>query len=345
MIDPLQGKHIPVKPGKALKLFDALADTFINEYKDEDILLIGFAETATAIGAEAAIRLGARYIQTTREMIPGVEYLFFSETHSHATEQKLVKDDIDKVIDKVSRVIFIEDEVTTGNTIINIINIMEELYGINVKFSVASILNGMTEEHLKIYRERGIRVHYILKINHEEYGRIAEEYHENGNYEACDISSQSVNHVNEVSFGGWADTRRLVDASDYEKYCKALWKDIESTFALDESERILVIGTEEFMYPALFVAAQMEKKGCAVRCHSTTRSPIAVSTDHNYPLQTRYELRSLYDKDRVTYIYDIDSYDRVFIITDAHSVDKAGINSLVHAIEKKNRDVNLVRWC
>ena len=75
---------------------------------------MGFAETATAIGAQAAITVGADYIQTTREVIPGVNYLFFSEEHSHATEQKLVKDDIDRAAAETDRIIFIEDEVTTG---------------------------------------------------------------------------------------------------------------------------------------------------------------------------------------------------------------------------------------
>ena len=52
---------------------------------------MGFAETATAIGARLAVRLHAYYIQTTREQIPGVSYLYFTEAHSHAAEQKLVK--------------------------------------------------------------------------------------------------------------------------------------------------------------------------------------------------------------------------------------------------------------
>ena len=77
VVDPLQGKHIPVVPSKALDLFAALADTFREKYKDEKLLLVGFAETATAIGAQVAITVGADYIQTTREVIPGVELSVF----------------------------------------------------------------------------------------------------------------------------------------------------------------------------------------------------------------------------------------------------------------------------
>lgn len=77
VVNRLQGKHIPVLPSEALSMFDALAEIIEKEYSGEKLLLIGFAETATAIGAEAAIKLGAQYIQTTREIVQGVSYLFF----------------------------------------------------------------------------------------------------------------------------------------------------------------------------------------------------------------------------------------------------------------------------
>ena len=107
VVNRLQGKHVPVSPGKALQMFGCLADVLAEEYREERLLLIGFAETATAIGAAVAEKLGALYIQTTREQIEGVEYFYFSEQHSHATEQKLVKDDLDQAVKNVDRIIFI----------------------------------------------------------------------------------------------------------------------------------------------------------------------------------------------------------------------------------------------
>lgn len=58
VVDPLQGKHVPVEPSKALNLFKSLAEKFQGKYEGERLLLIGFAETATAIGAQAAITHG-----------------------------------------------------------------------------------------------------------------------------------------------------------------------------------------------------------------------------------------------------------------------------------------------
>ena len=135
--------------------------------------MVGFAETATAIGAAVAIECQAAYMQTTREVIDGVDYLYFSESHSHATEQKLVKTDLDKIIGKTDRIIFIEDEVTTGNTILNIVRLIQKTYAKPVSFAVASILNGMNEEALENYKNLKIPVHYLVKTTHDTYTEIA----------------------------------------------------------------------------------------------------------------------------------------------------------------------------
>lgn len=357
VVDPLQGKHVPVEPSKALNLFKSLAETLQGKYEGERLLLIGFAETATAIGAQAAITLGTKYIQTTREVIPDARYLFFSEAHSHATEQKLVKDDIDRVINDIDRIVFIEDEVTTGNTIMNIIKIITKEYQKKIKFAVASLLNGMTEESLKIYQDEKIELHYLVKTDHSGYGAVAEQYRcdglyicaipENHTHESADIDVQSEKNMREhiISIPGWMNARRFVDAKQYEAACRKLAETVIAETGVKQGERVLVIGTEEFMYPALLTGQEIEKMGCEVRSHSTTRSPIAVSTEEEYPLHCRYELRSLYDPDRKTFIYDLENYDRVIVMTDSALVSLKGLETLTYALRMKNENITVIRWC
>lgn len=357
VVDPLQGKHVPVEPSKALNLFKSLAEKLQGKYEGERLLLIGFAETATAIGAQAAITLGTKYIQTTREVIPDARYLFFSEAHSHATEQKLVKDDIDRVINDIDRIVFIEDEVTTGNTIMNIIKIITKEYQKKIKFAVASLLNGMTEESLKIYQDEKIELHYLVKTDHSGYGAVAEQYRcdglyicaipENHTHESADIDVQSEKNMREhiISIPGWMNARRFVDAKQYEAACRKLAETVIAETGVKQGERVLVIGTEEFMYPALLTGYEIEKMGCVVRCHSTTRSPIAVSTEEEYPLHCRYELRSLYDPDRKTFIYDLENYDRVIVMTDAALASLKGLETLIYALRMKNENITVIRWC
>ena len=98
------------------------------------------------------------------------------------------------------------------------------------------------------------------------------------------------------------------------------------------------------MFPALYVGEQLEKEGNQVFCHSTTRSPIAVSLEKDYPLHCRYELKSLYDADRKTFIYDIGKYDRVFVITDSPEIEESQ-RTLINALRTQNKNISLVRWC
>lgn len=346
LVNPLQGKHVPVKPDEAMELFGNLAKPLKEAYKKERLLLIGFAETATAIGAAVAVKLGAMYIQTTRENIPGVEFFRFSEDHSHATEQKLVKNDIDRAIGRTDRIVFIEDEVTTGRTILHIIEILKEAYPDFAAYAVASILNGMDEECRKVYEAQGIDIHYLAKADSQAaYTWAAELFSGDGLYVPTDVKKPAADFT-EIRIGGLMDARRLVDAKEYAAACENLYAEISRRTGGISTKNLLVIGTEEFMYPAIYAAARAQEAGAQVRCHSVTRSPIAVSREGNYPLHVRYELRSLYDGGRVTYLYDIGAYEAVWMITDAQSGDERGVRSLINAVRQKCKgELTLVRWC
>lgn len=343
VVNPLQGKHVPASPSGALQLFEALANEIKGKYENERLLVVGFAETATAIGAQVAISLGTKYIQTTREIISDVGYLYFSEAHSHATEQKLVKEDIDSIINEVDRIVFVEDEVTTGNTIMNIIRVIQEEYAKELSFSLVSLLNGMTKDYLDIYSANEISLFYLVKTEHSGYGAIADLFAGDGEY--VEANRKEAEEIHQIDITGKMNARRLVDASAYEKACYELAGEVIDRITFNKGENVLVIGNEEFMYPALLVGSEIEKTGCTVKCHSTTRSPIAVSNEENYPLHCRYALDSLYDSKRRVYLYDIGQYDRVVVVTDSKLTDSAGLNTLLNALKTKNNNISVVRWC
>lgn len=345
VVNRLQGKHVPVSPGKALRMFGSLAELLLEEYRGERLLLIGFAETATAIGAAVAEKLGALYIQTTREQIQDVEYFYFSEQHSHATEQKLVKDDLDRVMERVDRIIFIEDEITTGNTIRNIIELLKKAYPGCAGFSAASLLNGMAKTYQEEYAKSGIRLHWLLRTCHDSYEERAADCRGDGICHGCDSSLPAV-VPEEYRISGCRDARRLTDGTLYKAACMQMGREAVERLQPVRGERILVIGTEEFMYPALVLASMLEEKTGWVRCHSTTRSPILVSSEAWYPLHERYELRSLYDRQRTTFLYDLSAYDRVCMVTDAGEEEKEGLYSLINALVScGNERICVIRWC
>ena len=55
LVNPLQGKHIPVSPARSLEMMNTLGGRLAEAYPGAR-LVIGFAETATAIGAAVASR-------------------------------------------------------------------------------------------------------------------------------------------------------------------------------------------------------------------------------------------------------------------------------------------------
>lgn len=347
VVNPLQAKHMAVSPHEALKLFETLADQIEKKYKKESLLLIGFAETATAIGAALAVKLNTNYIQTTRESIEGVEYLYFTESHSHATEQKLVKDDMDAIINSptnpIQRILFVEDEVTTGNTILNIIDLIKKQYSSSIHFSVASLLNGMNDEAQKKYNDQNIKLHYLVKTDHSSYTELADYYKGDGYYYPANVTIPKIQYQT-ITLTGYSNARRIVQGSSYQNACEQLWKQLQDNIHLDNTKRILVIGTEEFMYPALYIGSKLEKN-YIVKCHSTTRSPIVTSSERDYPLHSRFELDSLYEERRKTFLYDIGHYDIVLILTDSKIIAKEGIHSLINALNDcGNQNVILVRW-
>lgn len=133
------GKHIEVS-GKEVSetqamLYKEVVDTFAQKgWLDKKVLIVGFAETATGLAQglmyQASVLDSKKqlnvvgYTQTTREELPDNDFtnIAFQEEHSHATDQKLY---FDPTLD-YDVVLFVEDEITTGKTIINFIEQFEK---------------------------------------------------------------------------------------------------------------------------------------------------------------------------------------------------------------------------
>lgn len=309
-----QGKHVPVSPSQALELFDILAERVCGGLCGEKVLVAGFAETATAIGAELAARIGGEtvYIHTTREKFPPEMRLAdFSEEHSHAAEQNLYSSCGRDILKGVDRIIFAEDELTTGKTILNFISALGDT---GVKYAAASIINGMSEENLAEYKKRGIDLYYAVKT--ESSLEILSESRET--VQLPDILPDSVfsGKFTEAEAKMSADPRLGVRAAEYERECASLFENIRELIP-HGCTSIDVVGTQECMYPAIKLGAELEKHGFRVRTHSTTRSPIVPSAEENYPLFSRYRLRSLYDSERRVYLYNLYPCGLTVLVTDA----------------------------
>ena len=66
VLNRLQAKHVPASPKRALDYFEELAGQVKEKFGGERLLLVGFAETATGIGAALAGQIKSAFILTTK---------------------------------------------------------------------------------------------------------------------------------------------------------------------------------------------------------------------------------------------------------------------------------------
>uniref|UniRef100_I5AXH1 Orotate phosphoribosyltransferase n=1 Tax=Eubacterium cellulosolvens (strain ATCC 43171 / JCM 9499 / 6) TaxID=633697 RepID=I5AXH1_EUBC6 len=348
LVDPLQAKHLSVQPSKALEMFHALGKK-VGEACDGVGLVIGFAETATAVGMAVAEEMSddCIYIHTTRELVPEEnDWVEFCEEHSHAVEQKLSGSHLDQWIKSCKSIVFVDDEISTGKTLINIVSRLKEQYPeIEEKRLVAaSIINRVSEVNEQKMRDYGLECVSLLKLEETDYAEAVKDF---SITEACEpqendtAGSASETGISEIrSQVSLMDPRLGVSTREYRRNIDAFADSlIHSGLVKKADGNILVVGTEECMYPAIVLGSRLEQAFHAkVFTHSTTRSPIGICADEAYPIRSGYKLKSLYDAGRTTYIYNLEKYDQVILVTDSEQIPGESLDTVVRALRASGND-------
>ena len=124
LVSTVLGKHVPTDPEAVLgagRALGAAVRDVLQEGDAGDALVLGYAETATALGHAVAQELGVRYVHSTRRRPPGADLaraLAFEEEHSHATAHLLLPEDPD-LLDGDGPLVLVDDELSTGRTVLN----------------------------------------------------------------------------------------------------------------------------------------------------------------------------------------------------------------------------------
>lgn len=326
LVNPIQGKHVPVSPATALSMFRALGRQVSARVVRGPCLLIGFAETATAVATAVAGCLpGCLYIQTTREEVHGVtDWTCFSEEHSHAVQQRLCGDGLQEIPARVGTVVFVDDELTTGKTLVNILARLTRKYPgfLGHPLLAASIIDRVNGVNAEIMHAAGFeRVSLLTTLPAEDYtARVASL----DAVPAPDVNTLRCGPIPyervDISECVCPNPRTCVSIESYLADCRSC-----VAFALTKLRRmlapgskLLILGTEECMFPGLVLGEALERElpGATVRFHATTRSPIGVLDSDDYPIRNGYRIHSFYDDTRETYIYNLDRYDYVFVLSD-----------------------------
>ena len=325
-VNTLLGKHIAVQGRDALMMHRALGDKVYELFKEKGwenkkVLLVGFAETATALAQNImfySLKFKEKfplnivgYTQTTREELPSNQYtnIAFEEEHSHATSQKLY---FDKELD-YDVVLFVEDEITTGNTIFNFISQFEK-HQSGKDYAVASILNWQNDKDAKTFSEKGVKVAFLVR------GKMKTELPSFSIKEGkeYDLYQDEVNYKANLSLRN--NPRLPMTVEEFSKYVTFgdnKDKEFSKLISLkDSKKKTLIIGTEENMFVPIFFAIIIDAD-----VKATTRSPIESSLENGYPISSRLKLNSAYESGRVTYLYDMDlgDYEQFVIFVEEES--------------------------
>lgn len=358
-VNKLQGKEIPVKPSDCLGFFGLLSDQVNDKLKDRKVLVIGFAETATAIGSYIADNLDScvYYLQTTREA--GIKYPVlaeFLEEHSHAAEQILLGK-VEEIPD-FDYILFVDDEITTGKTVLNVIAVIKSVFKKKVQYGVASFCNWQNPECVNEFKKSGIDTYFVLS------GRIKDVCAKIGlpvkelSDDFCEMSLSDNEFVSICRTVNWERgtgkplsyserTGRLPRLVSYKNNIKRIAKEA-GTF-IEEGDRVLILGTEEFMYIPLLIANAIERirdTKNSIWFMATTRTPLNVlsmATDKVHDeICSRHKVKSFYGDDRNTFVYNLSAYDKVLVISDGTAEE--GMNSLLAALIDSGNKMNNIRF-
>ena len=338
LVNPLQAKHMPVSPTEALTMMRTLGAGLQQEFPGARLVL-GFAETATALGAAVASRLGpdCAFLTTTREAGEGPGWVRFLEEHSHAAEQKLWGGDLDALLQETDTVLFVDDEISTGKTLRNMVAQLTRRWPALGKKTLvaASLLNRVTPEQEEALADAGITCRCLVRLPQEDHTAQVAAWTVT---EAPPAVPQNLSFRQETLPGeGLLDPRKTLRIGAYDGSCQAVAEAMLS-HALGPVETLgktLVLGTEECMYPALCLGEKLERLGAEVCCHATTRSPIGLCDAPGYPIRSGWKLPSFYEEERTTYVYNLKEYDTVIVLSDTKKTDLRAIQALASVLTCK----------
>ncbi len=297
------GKHIPCKPSLMRTIHKELAD-LIPKSRGKT-LFIGFAEAATGLGQgvyEALNLDNSFYMHSSRFKTSHKVLLSFQEEHSHAPSHVFYapKDkELQCLLNEITRVILIDDEVTTGNTANNLIMTLQKVLPQVKEYALVSILDWTTKKYSNFEIYSLYKGNFSFEENHEELAT-------NIKSEAKDASS--LEGIIPYNFARYATKKLDIDIKKY--------LNIEDL----KSKKVLVLGTAEFMYVPYLLAQYLEDSGIETYFQATTRSPINIDGI----ITSKISFKDNYFENIDNFLYNVidREYDKVIICYETTTLPK-----------------------
>ena len=333
-VSKVLGRHIPVSPHIMRHAFTDLAKLVPGDLP-EPVLVIGMAETAVGLGAGVHQVLQQRYpeaiyVTTTRHPVHGAPLLArFLEEHSHAQDQLLYGSpdaELQQQILNSKSIVLVDDEASTGKTFVNLIHALQQA-GLNqISHVVTATLADWSS---------GI---HIADLNCQSVALMTGKWQWRDAEHPIQINMPK---VDTVAFGAFATlaepTWGRLPIQDSGAHIR---------LAVQPDERILVLGSGEYVWSSFLLAEYLQQQGADVRFSAITRSPIALG----HAIQSALAFSDNYGLGIQNFVYNINplEYDRILITveTATHSVAKSLLEALpnaevISAVDYPHQNFNL----
>ncbi len=319
IINKFQSKHFPSDPKETINKFSALGKSvkkYVSASDGEKCLVIGFAETAVAVGAFIARELGEKclFLSTTREKIPShFPALKFEEAHSHAAEHWLCLAK-SELFSHLKTVVIADDEFTTGKTAVNLAKALRNYLPKDCEIIAAAFVS--SKESRERFSENMIKL-----VSERDFSEITQnDFPEKFGFDEKITPVKPDLEINENSV---FDFRNGVLCGDFFEEQEKMLDDILSKIG-SISGTVHIIGTEENCVLPILIGERLAAEGAAVTVQGATRSPMLPSDRADYPIKSRTKLKSLYDENRTVFLYNSSACDTAIVLTDAENPsDKA----------------------
>ncbi|MFK4222386.1 phosphoribosyltransferase [Streptomyces sp. NPDC019890] len=307
LVSNVLGKHVPQSPavvyGAGYGLGERVRE-LLGEEQAARAVVLGYAETATGLGHSVADGVGcAPYLHSTRRPVEGVAQAGgFEESHSHATSHLLLPED-PALLAGDGPLILVDDEFSTGNTVLNTIRELHGRYPRD-RYVIVALVDMRSErdrERLAAFAaEIGARVDLVALASGTvrlpegvlEKGQalVAEHEAKTDTSTARGSATHGALRVELGWPGGLPDGGRHGFTPAHRVELEAALPRMAGRIAdaLGAARRVLVLGFEELMYAPLRLGTALEQVVDAdVRYSTTTRSPVLAVDDPGYAIRSR----------------------------------------------------------
>ncbi|WP_338678238.1 phosphoribosyltransferase [Streptomyces sp. SCSIO 30461] len=330
LVSQVLGKHVPQSPAIVYGHGYALGARVRELLGDEEAarsLVLGYAETATGLGHAVADGLAfAPYLHSTRRPVAGVARAGgFEESHSHATSHLLLPED-PGLLAGAGPLVLVDDEFSTGNTVLNTIGDLHERHP-RTRYVVVALVDMRSPADTRRLEDFGARVGARIDVVAVARGmvQLPDDVLERGQALVAEYESEAREPVvrdpathepapvayDPDAYGpaavhvptaytrvdlGWPaavpDGGRHGFTQEHRAVLEAALPAMAARVAgalgpAASRGRVLVLGCEELMYAPLRLAQAMEQRGGDVRYSTTTRSPVLALDDPGYAIRSR----------------------------------------------------------